>query len=141
MLAVDPTLDPPPNDPAKDFVVGGYQVFGPNNGVSAHSDGPKAEDAWGHISVTAERGKARFRVVCLAVLGSKAAIGIVPQESASSTVDFSGVIVFRDSGLPGGMGDIYRIETGFPERCPIDLLLEPTFSIERGNILVHDAQP
>ena len=38
MLAVDPTLDPPPNDGKHDFVVGGFRdVFGYNNGLSAHS--------------------------------------------------------------------------------------------------------
>jgi hypothetical protein len=143
MLAVDPALDPPPNDPAKDFTVGGYQSFGTNHGVSAHSDGPSAEDAWGHISVThPELGKTRSRVVCLAVQGSKAAIGFVPQDSAASPIELSDVIVYRDSGLPGGMGDVFRITGAFPETCQTVLLVtEPTFPIERGNILVHDAQP
>jgi hypothetical protein len=47
MLEVDPTLDPPPNDPTKDFAVGGFQsaVAGQKIGISAHTDGPKAEDA------------------------------------------------------------------------------------------------
>src|SRR5687767_9391300 len=60
--AVDPTLDPPPNNGAHDFAVGGGHhlgfVGGPcndsdplcvNEGFSAHS-GPNGENPQGHIS-------------------------------------------------------------------------------------------
>jgi hypothetical protein len=137
-------LDPPPNDPTKDFAVGGFQASGEQKiGFSAQSDGPKAEDAWGHFSDTlVEVGlTGRWRVVCLAVLGSKASLGLVPQNTAASEIFITEVFVVRDSGLPGGMGDTYIFRPGAdPENCQTGLLTEPTFPIERGNILVHDAQ-
>src|SRR6266545_2547341 len=48
----DPTLDPPPNDPNRDVVVGGAQdAFNSNVGLSAHS-GPLGEAPFGHVSLT-----------------------------------------------------------------------------------------
>jgi hypothetical protein len=104
---VDPTLEPPPHDPDKDFAVGGFRVGQRNVAFSAHRDGPKAEDAWGHMSFTRvddEDVKGRWRVVCLVVSGSKASMGLEPQDSAAN--DFTSRIhIVRDSTLPGGTGD------------------------------------
>jgi hypothetical protein len=131
-------------DPPNDFAVGGFQAASSEQKIafSAHSNGPNPEDAWGHMSDTlvATGTKGRWRVVCLAVSGSTAAIGLEPQNSAAS--DFpSNIFVVRDSGLPGGAGDTYSFLTGNPQQCQSGLLVKPTFPIERGNILVHDAQP
>ena len=144
MLAVDPTLDPPPNDQAQDFAVGGFQgfAFGQKVGFSAHMDGPMAEEAWGQVTQTVvETGeKVRWRVVCLADFGSRASMGIVEQgENPEGFID-EGFFIVRDSRLPGGTGDSYRFEAGHPRLCELELS-EPLFLIQRGNILVHDAQP
>src|SRR5918997_692002 len=83
MLAVDPTLDPPPNDGKHDFVVGGFQegsaLVDINWGVSAHS-GPSGEEPFGHVSGTIPEGatdakQGRWRVTCVNVAGEFAAIG------------------------------------------------------------------
>jgi hypothetical protein len=131
-------------DSPNDFAVGGFQGSAENSmGFSAHSNGPKAEDAWGHMTETipGSEGKGRWRVVCLAVSGSKASIGLEPQNSAAS--DFGpNILVVRDSGLPGGEGDTYAFFTGGdPQQCQSLLPLEPSFPIESGNIQVYDAQP
>jgi hypothetical protein len=143
MLAVDPTLDPPPNDPTRDFAVGGFQALLPPKvtmGFSAHEDGPRAEDAWGHASQTFETGsKGRWRVVCFAVSGNEAALGLEPQDSRASHLG-PGILDVRDSGLPGGAGDLWSFFPNQPEFCELLLAVaEPTEAIERGNILVHDA--
>src|SRR5919201_434471 len=50
--AVDPTLDPPPNDGAHDFAVGGFErANGAHTGFSAQS-GPLGENPFGHVSST-----------------------------------------------------------------------------------------
>jgi hypothetical protein len=132
-------------DPTKDFAVGGFQsaALEQNFGFSAHTDGPNADDAWGHMSNTlVETGETRrWRVVCLAVLGSTASLGLEPQNSAASDTTFSRLFVVRDSGLPGGTGDTYAFVGGNPQECQSGLLVEPPFPIENGDILVHDAQP
>src|SRR5205085_1108030 len=52
LQAVDPTIDPPPNDRSNDFAVGGFQGERNNNvGFSAHS-GPLGENPQGHLSET-----------------------------------------------------------------------------------------
>src|SRR5688500_953231 len=52
LLEFDPTLDPPPDDTRRDFVVGGAQdAFGFNVAVSAHS-GPSGDDPFGGVSAT-----------------------------------------------------------------------------------------
>ena len=55
MLAVDPTLDPPPNDGKHDFVVGGFQAATYNSAISAHSD-PSGQDVFGFETNTARNG-------------------------------------------------------------------------------------
>jgi hypothetical protein len=130
-------------DSSNDFAVGGFQAFGQNIGFSAHSNGPNAEDAWGHMSntVVATGQKARWRVVCLAVSESKASIGLEPQDSAANDADPI-ILLVRDSGLPGGEGDTFAFLGGpDPQQCQLGLSFEPPFPIESGNIQVYDAQP
>jgi hypothetical protein len=153
MEAVDRTLDPPPNEGRHDFVVGGFKRFGANIAVSAHS-GPLGEDPFGHVSVTVtdspipdfgQTFQVRFKVTCLAVAANMAALGGVETEAASNDnpPGTNHVMVFRDSGLPGGAGDGFTEITGFPaDNCAVWLpLAAGAGPIERGNFLVHDAQP
>jgi hypothetical protein len=155
MLAVDPTLDPPPNDGKHDFVVGGFQQDDINWGVSAHS-GPLGEDPLGHVSATAplEKGntdekQGRWRVTCVNVAGKLAAIGGVPTQAASNDAE-PALFVFRDGGPGGGTPvepDGFQFlpgRIGDPSACPDPSLLVIAAGappIESGNILVHDAQP
>jgi hypothetical protein len=155
MLAVDPTLDPPPNDGKRDFVVGGFQQGDLNWAVSAHS-GPLGEDPLGHVSATAPLAKAntdekqgRWRVTCVNVAGKLAAIGGVPTQAASNDAD-PALFVFRDGGPGGGTPvepdgfEFLPGRIGDPSACPDPSLLVRAAGappIESGNILVHDAQP
>jgi hypothetical protein len=90
--AVDPTLDPPPNDGKHDFAVGGFRgVGGVNNvGFSAHSD-PDGSNPFGHLRQTIPEGKTvaqrrdRFTVTGLVVTVNHAAIGLMPSDSATAT--------------------------------------------------------
>ena len=154
MQAVDPTLDPPPNEPRRDFVVGGANNgLGASFGVSAHSDAD-GQDPFGHLSATEAHPtlpgftvQIRFRVTCLAVLGNMAAVGGV-QTQASSNDHPPGtnyIVVFRDSGMPGGVGDGASFNAGFG---PVEKLCSGFIGlaagagpIAHGNILVHDAMP
>jgi hypothetical protein len=144
LAAVDPTIDPPPNDPGTDFAVGGLQGPDENNniGFSAHG-GPFGEDPQGHMSETIpapENFKARFRVTCLAVAGNEAAIGLVPTDASSNDQVNEFVFAVFDSGLPGGTGDLFSFVP-----LPADLcaggLGQAAFAPDRGNIHVHDALP
>ena len=156
LSAVDPSIDPPPNDPSKDFAVGGFTGQGTNNdgfpnkvGLSAHS-GPLGEDATGHVSETephffppgsSSTRQARFRVTCLAVLGDDAALGLVPTDAASNDEANQFVLAVRDNGLPNGVGDQYAF---VPDVLAADCALalgEASFFVQRGNILVHNALP
>jgi hypothetical protein len=151
--AVDPTIDPPPNDPSNDFAVGGFQ--GPDNnnvGFSAHS-GSLGEGAQGHLSETIplfygtppRTYQGRFTVTCLATFGKEAALGLVPTDAASNDQQAQFILAVHDSGLPGGTGDMYAFESDvgvFATDCLFyvgDALLG--FAIEHGNILVNDALP
>jgi hypothetical protein len=157
MLAVDPTLDPPPNDGKHDFVVGGFQEGSTqvdiNWGVSAHS-GPSGEEPFGHVSATipelaTDAKQGRWRVTCVNVAGKFAAIGGVPTQAASNDADHA-LFVFRDGGPGGGTPvepDGFQFlpgRIGDPSACPDPSLLVIAAGappIESGNILVHDAQP
>jgi hypothetical protein len=157
MLAVDPTLDPPPNDGKHDFVVGGFQEGSTqvdiNWGVSAHS-GPSGEEPFGHVSGTipefnTDAKQGRWRVTCVNVAGNLAAIGGVPTQAASNDAGHA-LFVFRDGGPGGGTPvepdgfEFLPGRIGDPSACPDPgLLLRAAGAppIESGNILVHDAQP
>jgi hypothetical protein len=142
MRAVDPTLDPPPNGPGKDFVVGGGQNLDQNFGLSAHS-GALGEDPDGHVSLTfgqPDTRQYRGRVICLAVAGNLATVGVVPTNARSN--DFPAlqlVLGVRDSGLPGGTGDGIQAVSTIAANCAVFLPLAAVVNpIERGNLLVHD---
>jgi hypothetical protein len=149
LQAIDPTIDPPPNDPNKDFAVGGFQgVDGNNVGFSAHSD-PFGGNAQGKLSETKPfEGpyQGRFVVTCLAVAGTEAAMGLVPTDAASNDQHAEFILSVHDSRLPGGTDDKYAFESDvgvFAQDCAAyvtDALFGP-FTIERGNILVNDALP
>ena len=144
LAEVDSTIDPPPNDPKRDFAVGGVREDdGFRTGFSAHSDATGG-DVIGHLSATNPAltfFKHRMRAVCLAVSGNLAVIGLV-SETKNSDVPFK-VVVMRDGG-PGGEGDGFQSLTHDPLDChnPV-LLTEAALSppIVYGNLLVHDAKP
>ena len=143
MRAVDRTLDPPPTDGNRDFVVGGFQTFGANWAVSAHSD-PSGREPFGHVNETIPEGtsdakQGRWRVTCLAVIGNRAALGLTPSDARSNDAAFGLILTVVDSGLPGGNGDLVASVFGFPpEFCPVFVGVNG-FPIERGNILVRDS--
>jgi hypothetical protein len=141
LLAVDPAIEPAANDHGKDFAVGGFQHNLRNNnvGFSAHS-GPMGGDPWGHLSETIPGGnKARFRVVCLAVMGIDAAIGLRPTHAASNDQTEGFVLAVRDTGMPSGALDEFAfVPDVLPEMCA-DGLFAAFFTVDSGNILVHDA--
>jgi hypothetical protein len=149
----DPTIDPPPNDPSRDFAVGGFQGTGSsgettNVGFSAHS-GPLGEDPQGHLSETvplffptdSRTYQGRFRVTCLSITGKDAALGLVPTDAESNDQPAQFFLLVQDSGLPGGAGDL---EAFAPNPLAEDCLGQEAFAlfgfpIDRGNILVNDA--
>jgi hypothetical protein len=133
-----------------DRVVGGARdAFDANVAISARS-GPSGEDAFGHNNATlpfpgtpGDTIQVRLRVTCLAVAGNLAAAGAVVTDSASNDVPpgTNFVIVFRDTGLPGGDGDAVEPFFGAPaatcsEFVPLAAVAPP---IRNGNIHVHDA--
>jgi hypothetical protein len=80
------------------------------------------------------------RVICLAVLGDDAALGLVPTDAASNDELMGEVLAVHDSGLPGGMSDTYAFLPEPPAMCALSVG-DAILPIERGNILVHDALP
>jgi hypothetical protein len=145
LLAVDPTIAPPANDPSKDFVTGGFgDVYGYNNGVSAQSD-PSGANVRGQLSSSNPGGstgveagfKIRGDVICMAVSGKLAATGI------SGTINgtpYTEIEVYRDGGQ-GGTADGFAAFSRFdPQDCAnhlVDAIDAPP--ITHGNILVNDA--
>jgi hypothetical protein len=139
LTAVDPTIDPPPNDPGKDFAVGGFHgVLNNNVGVSGHS-GPSGKDPQGHVSDTSRTFKGRFRVTCLAVVGYDAALGLSPTQAKSNDQTGELVLAVRDNRVLG-IPDQYAFIDDDAANC-FDNVGNVEFSIESGNILVHDALP
>jgi hypothetical protein len=144
LSAVDPTIDPPPNDSRIDFVVGGGENLDQDFGLSAHS-GPLGEDPFGHASATLGQPDTlqyRARVTCLTVAGNLAAVGLVPTDAQSN--DFGAlqlVLAIRDSGLPGGTGDgIQIVSAGNAQNCAAFVAAAAVADpLDRGNLLVHDA--
>jgi hypothetical protein len=144
LWAVDPAIEPPPDNGSRDFAVGGFQGPDGNNfGFSAHS-GPSGEDPRGHLSETIPGvGQARFRVTCLAVLGNQAAMGLVPTDTASNDVPAERVLSVFDSGLPGGTGDRFKFYSSLDDvdvsadQCDA-FVAGATLPIVRGNLSVHD---
>src|SRR5919201_3015311 len=106
LTAVDPTIDPPPNDPSHDFAVGGFTGLDNNKvGFSAQS-GPLSENAQGKLSETiplffgiGQTYQGRFTITCLAVAGPVASMGLVPTDAASNDQPAEFWLVVHDSGL------------------------------------------
>jgi hypothetical protein len=151
LVAVDPTIEPAANDHGKDFAVGGFRGDQNNKvGFSAHS-GPLGQDAQGHLSETipgffpmsSTTFQARFRVVCLKVIGNEAAMGLARTDAASNDEQADVFFAVRDNALLA-MPDEYAfvaVELGdVPETC-VAAISDAAFFIESGNILVHDALP
>jgi hypothetical protein len=148
MQAVDPTLDPPPNDGRHDFVVGGFQFADLNWAVSAHS-GPLGEEPFGHANRTfpkrlpSDGKQERWRVTCLAVVGKNAALNLEPSPAGSNDQSSPHILSVFDGG-PGGTLDRFTVFTNFGnEPCTARVFAATLFGevIQRGNILVHDAMP
>jgi hypothetical protein len=152
LTAVDPTIDPPPNDPSRDLAVGGFQGIDNNNvAFSAHS-GPLGGDAQGKLSETVplfygtppRTYQGRFTITCLAALGNSAAMGLVPTDAVSNDQPAEFVLDVHDGGLPGGMGDGYVFIPDVEAQDCLAFVGTAAvfgFPIERGNILVNDALP
>ena len=146
--AVDPTLKAPSNDGEHDFAVGGFEraqfpptFSGGHTGFSAQS-GPNGNAVKGQVTSTFDNSnpfpgsKQRWTVVCLAVSGMNASMGLVPRDAPpSNTADIRGLTV-HDGG-PGGTADLYTFWGPDPQDCAAHLL-EAVFPISHGNILVHD---
>lgn len=136
--------------PGQDRVVGGARdAFDANVSFSMRS-GPAGEGPRGHINATlplpgtpGDTLQFRLEVTCLAVDGGLAAAGAVVTESSSNDVSpgMNFVVVFRDTGLPGGQGDAVEPFPGAPAgTCAsfVDLAaLSPPN--RNGNVQIHDA--
>jgi hypothetical protein len=145
LLAVDPTIAAPANDPSKDFVTGGFgDVYGYNNGVSAQSD-PANVSPKGHLSSSNPGGsgsleagyKIRGDVVCMAVNGKLAATGI---RGTINGNPYTEVEIYRDGGPGGALDGFDAISYFDPTDCASfigDAAGAPP--ITHGNILVNDA--
>ena len=136
--------------PGGDRVVGGGRdAFDANVSISAHS-GPNGEDPGGHNNATLPLPdmpgvtfKVRLDVVCVAVVGNLAAVGAVVTESASNDLPPGTpfVVVFRDTGLPGGAGDAIEPFPGVPPADCADFvgLAAAALPLRNGNVSIHDA--
>jgi hypothetical protein len=145
LAAVDPTIEPAPDDPSNDFVVGaGHNITGMATlAISAHS-GALGEDAFGQGTATAAVGtRLIFRVTCLAVVHNLASIGVVVEQGNLRPPGTEVLIFIRDSGLPGGEGDGVSTLAGegiTADQCPAFVAVAAVVPpIEAGNYLVHDA--
>jgi hypothetical protein len=142
-----------PNNPKKDFVVGGFRVANCRNfSVSAHSDGTTTQG-----SFTEEQpqpaclvgyptpGGGKAKVTCLSVVGDVARINGIFMETRGSISGFTHVIAaFMDNGNPAGglpppdTQNIAELTSPPPpmEGCNSLNLL---FPISNGNISVNGA--
>jgi hypothetical protein len=155
--AVDATLDPPPNDGAHDFAVGGGHhlgfVGGPcndsdplctNEGFSAHS-GPDGENPQGHISANGAT-LLRGDVICLQVIDNEAFIRAVETRTGDSIQqgeEFLLHVVDNGNPVNGTPPDLIRNSFGgfitppsvaFPCGSPV----LPPVPLGSGNIVVRD---
>jgi hypothetical protein len=136
----------------QDRVVGGARdAFDANVGFSARS-GPGGENPRGHINATVpfpgtpgDTLQFRLEVTCLAVAGGLAAAGAVVTESSANDLPpgTNFVVVFRDTGLPGGQGDAVAPIVGVSAAAcatfvPLAALAPPN---RTGNVQIHDAAP
>ncbi len=135
------TASAPSNNGSHDFAVGGFlraNVEMSHTGFSAQS-GPQGQAAKGHLSSTSSGGlKERYRVTCLAVSGSDAAMGLVPTNAPRSNAGTERVLSVHDGGLPRGGGDRYTFWFTSASNCA-SFVGGAGFTRVRGNIVVHDA--
>lgn len=134
----------------QDRVVGGARdAFDANVSFSARS-GPSGQNPHGHINATVpfpgtpgDTLQFRLEVTCLAVAGNLAAAGAVVTESSSNDVPpgTNFVVVFRDTGSPGGQGDGVAPFLGAQaSTCATFLPLAAAAPPNRsGNVSIHDA--
>jgi hypothetical protein len=133
-----------------DTVIGGViDAGGANVGFNARSD-PNGENPSGHITTTipfsgttGDPLQLRIDVTCVAVAGNLAAVGGIISESSANDIfaGFNLVVVFRDTGLPGGEGDAVAPFPGAPAAsCPAFVALAAEAPpIQIGNVTVNDA--
>jgi hypothetical protein len=139
-----------PSDGSHDFAVGGFERSStPTNGghtsFSAHS-GPSGQDPSGQLSSTFDSSpsspapgqKERYRVVCLAVSGSDAALGLVPTDSPKTNVGAPRVLAVHDGGMPGNAGDLYAFYAAADPADCASYVGGGLFPTLHGNFLVHD---
>jgi hypothetical protein len=136
----------------KDSVVGGARdAFDANVSTSAQS-APSGENPSGHINATlpspgtpGDTFHVRLEVVCLAVVGNLAAVGAVVTESSSNDLPPGTpfVVLYRDTGLPGGAGDSIEPLLGAPAMdCAAFVgLAAASPPVRNGNISIYDASP
>ena len=136
--------------PARNRVVGGGRdAFDANISVSAHS-GPSGASSHGHINATlpspgtpGDTFHVRLEVVCVAVVGNLAAVGGVVTTSSANDLPpgTQFVVVFRDTGMPGGDGDASRPIFGAPAlACANFVPLAATAPpMRNGNITIQGA--
>jgi hypothetical protein len=154
LLAVDSTLDPPPNDPNRDFAVGGFQGQDNNNvGFSGHGDALLGSDPQGHLSETiplffpmaSSTYQGRFRVTCIAVTLNEAAIGLVPTDVASQDQSAEFILSVRDNrgtGFPDDYEFFFDPNPGVIQASDCAIYVGfASFPVAHGNILVNDALP
>jgi hypothetical protein len=139
LWAVDPAIEPPPDNGSRDFAVGGFQSpDGSNFGFSAHS-ARNGTDPRGHLSETfAGVAQARFKVACLKVMGNYASIGLVPTDAASNDNPDEAVLCVLDSKLPGGTMDMFTFIHGAPAQSCAAVSCIAAIPIRHGNLVVHD---
>ena len=139
------------NDGNQDFAVGGFErsnapTNGGHTGFSAQS-GPNGQAVNGQVTSTFDSSpnsgapgiKQRWNVVCLAVSGHDASMGLVPRNAPpSNAADIRGLTV-HDGG-PGGTLDTYGFWTGDdPNNCAAHLTAADAPNPPlHGNITVHD---
>lgn len=134
----------------RDTVVGGViDAADANVGFNARSD-PNGENPSGHVTTTipfagppGDPLQLRIDVTCVAVAGNLAAVGGIIDESSANDIfaGFNLVVVFRDTGLPGGEGDAVAPFPGAPAAsCPGFVALAAAAPpIQNGNVTINDA--
>jgi hypothetical protein len=143
---VDPAIDPPPSS-GGDYVVGGADVsflFAGSTAITAHSSplGDDPRGIWiGAMPATQPPTSTVGQVKCLAVAANLAAVGIEVTRSDAFEQGSELVILVRDSGLAGGVGDGIDIFPGEvpADSCPAHVAdAAAASSINHGNFVVHD---
>jgi hypothetical protein len=144
LLAVDPTLAPPPADSAVDSVHGAGHNGGATLALSAWSDALGGEPQGTGVAVSGGgfHTQVRFDVSCLAVAGSLASVGVVVVGGNLLPEGTELVVSIRDGGLPGGAGDGYSVIAAEADTCPALLPIAAVVPpMETGNFHVQDALP